>query len=37
MDDDLLDELNAPDGRRTTRHELLVAALLPKGAGRRLV
>jgi hypothetical protein len=28
MDDDLLDELNAPDARRTTRHELLVAALL---------
>ncbi len=28
MDDDLLDELNTPDGRRTTRHELLVAALL---------
>jgi hypothetical protein len=28
MDDDLLDELNAPDARHTTRHELLVAALL---------
>jgi hypothetical protein len=28
MDDDVLDELNAPDARRTTRHELLVAALL---------
>ena len=28
MDDDLLDELNTPDARRTTRHELLVAALL---------
>jgi hypothetical protein len=28
MDDDLLDELEAPDGRRTTRNELLVAALL---------
>lgn len=28
MDDDLLDELNAPDARRTARHELLVAALL---------
>lgn len=28
MNDDLLDELDTPDGRRTTRHELLVAALL---------
>ena len=31
MDDDLLDELNelnTPDTRRTTRHELLEAALL---------
>ena len=28
MDDDLLDELNTPDGHRTTRNELLVAALL---------
>jgi hypothetical protein len=28
MDDDVLDELNAPAARRTPRHELLVAALL---------
>jgi hypothetical protein len=28
MDDDFLDELDTPAARRTTRHELLVAALL---------
>jgi hypothetical protein len=28
MDEDLLDELDKPEARRTTRHELLVAALL---------